>query len=222
MDTKDKLKIGYAGNLPYYDPDSSYKNGFRSLKKALMDYRYYGVNDPVGKSPYYFFKALQELKKRMPNPDIEVNLWGAIDDRIQHLAEKMGIDDLVKITGKLPRNESFEKLKEQDLLLLTVARGKNGNPPFSIPGKTFDYFELGMPILALVEESQCARAIRSSGLGIVINPTESDVVAVKIEALMKDKSEIKNLVADQEYLKRFHFSKLAEQYSQTIEDLINE
>jgi len=184
------LILGLAGNLPYYDPKEYLNPGiFQRVKRSLMDYRSTDYNQPIGKGAHFLFKGIKEYHAHH-DAGLLLKLWGNIDSRYASLAREEGIQSLIEISGFIPKEDSLEKLASCDVMVLTLALGSKGNPPFSLPGKMFDYFHVGKPILALVEESYCAQVLRDSGLGIVIDPKDSKAISMALEHLVVEKSEI--------------------------------
>lgn len=214
----DKLKIAYAGNLPYYDPKEVTGGLWPKIKSLFWDYRYYGVNNPLGKSPIHFFEILKRYKSVHSADHIEVNFWGSIAPKIKSMISEYDLDDMVAISGALPREDSLKRLRKHHLSLLTVAQGANGNAPFSIPGKTFDYFELGLPILALVEESHCAEVLRKSGLAEVIDPKKYDEAVPVLHKIYLNRDKLEDTYKpDLKYLSKFHYENLAKDYVDYLE-----
>jgi len=138
-----QLILGMAGNVPYYPPKEFLSPSvLRRIKRAIIDYRTTKVNDPMGKGAYFLLKGLAQVHK---DYDVLLRMWGSVDSRYARDVDKSGLSERVEIGGFVPKEESMQRLKDCDVMVLTLALGANGNPPFSLPGKMFDYFAIVHP-----------------------------------------------------------------------------
>jgi glycosyltransferase involved in cell wall biosynthesis len=216
----EKLILGMAGTVPYYD-EKIYLNPslWQRIKMNLIDYRSLGYNQPIGQGAYFLFKGLQKYRAA-GGESVELKMWGNIDERYSALSKAYDIGDMIEIEGFIEKQDSLEKLKRCDVLVLTLSLGVNGNKPFPLPGKMFDYFHVGKPILALVEESYCAEVLRGSGLAYIVDPKDQSAVAKVIEELQKDKENLKNrFKINKEYLEQFEHKQMVKNMAAVLNSL---
>lgn len=225
MDFNKYLTIGYAGTLGYYHPDSENKT-LKFLGKLGNYFWTYNHNyvDKSTRSAYYLFKALKILLEKEPNyaDTIRVNLWGNIHSGNQKQVSALGLSNIVNISSHLPKEESFRKLKSCDLLFLPLEHGKNGKETLFIPGKLYELLEIGKPILALVENSDCKQIIERSGLGIFAPPDDPEKISEMLIYCIKNKEKInENCRPNSEYIKKFAFSELTINLKCYFDDLLS-
>lgn len=191
-----KLTISCAGFIPWFDLRKYHKPSFvqRSWNR-LWNYKNIDHNNPIGKSAYFFLEGLISLKEMRPDvyKNLSVQWWGSISPHYNQILREMKLDEVVEISGFVPKNISLERLKKSDVMLLTLATGVNGNPPFSLPGKLFDYLRLGKPVIGVMEESSCSRVLENSGLGVVCSPYSPNSIAESISHLYDNKDVLSTL-----------------------------
>jgi glycosyltransferase involved in cell wall biosynthesis len=219
MDSE-QLILGMAGTVPYYDEDV-YLNPslWQRIKMSLIDYRSLGYNQPIGQGAYFLFQGLNHYKS-VGGKAVQLKMWGNIDEQYSALAKSYNISDVIEITGFIPKKDSLEKLRRCDVLVLTLSLGVKENKPFPLPGKMFDYFQVGKPILALVEESYCAEVLRGSGLAYVVDPKDKVAVAKAIEDLQKDKENLKErFKINQGFLEQFEHKQMVKSLAAVFDSL---
>lgn len=93
-----------------------------------------------GKSLIIALKALTKIHKR----DIILNVVGdgPLKEKMQEFSKKMGIDDLIKWHGKVPRSKVYELLTKSHLHLITSV--SEGNPT-----TIWEAMSVGVPTLSL-------------------------------------------------------------------------
>lgn len=197
------LRFALAGNLPFYD-FSDYHNPslWKRLKRALIDYRTTAFNNPLGQGGHYLIEGIKELAAR-GGDEAYFELWGSIDPRYRSLVIDEGLQEHVSISGFVPKTKSLERLSRSDVLILTLAEGTPPWQPFALPGKMYDYFRIGKPILALVEESECAEMLRGSGLGVIIDPKDPKAFADTVQRMYTEVGFIESFKRNDEFLSQF-------------------
>lgn len=126
------------------------------------------------RSPEPLFKALRLLQN-------EVNIYTRINIKLigglgnfQHLIQKYGLTDVVRVIDKLPHSEIFHHLHSSDALLLIDAP----NHTMCLPSKLIEYISIGKPIIAITpEEGSSADVVRATKTGIVVSP--SNILGIK-------------------------------------------
>jgi glycosyltransferase involved in cell wall biosynthesis len=132
----------------------------------------------VGRSPKVIMqaaaRAIEENKELAAH--LELSFVGILQKEYKKLAKKLGLNRIVTEHGYLPHRESVAYALASDVLWMTMS------DDLSAPGKMYEYFGTGKPILGLVpEQSHTARLLRDYGNAKITPP--DDVQAVK-EALL--------------------------------------
>ena len=147
----DKLKLIYAGSL------------------------YGGKRDPTN-----LFKAIRQLEDegKLDSSKISMEFYGD-STNLEEIAAKYDLLDILKIGGKISHEEVLKKQLDSDVLLL-ISWNSEKEKMF-IPGKIYEYFALGKPVLSI--------GYREGSLKDLINETKvgchvSDLESTK-EALLK-------------------------------------
>lgn len=126
-------------------------------------------------------QALQRLYARRPEMrgTIRVDLVGSRESENDDLVARLGLEDSVRLCGYVPHREAIVAMRRADVLVLvkhTEARYRG-----LIPGKLYEYFGAGRPILALVPESEAADLVRSLECGEIAAPDDVDAIAGALE-----------------------------------------
>ena len=172
MDTK-VLNIGYGGWLQHFEPGME-ASGSGGFKRKYLKYQVDNVNHYV-RSAYYMFHALAQIKD--PAVKIKVHLWGKIAEGNQDLANRLGVEEMIEISGSLSKAENLEKLRSMDMLFLPMEIGKGGAKSFFIPGKVYEYLLLEKPILAIGGDSDAKDLVVNSGLGFHFEHEDANGIA---------------------------------------------
>ena len=138
-----------------------------------------------GRRPAVLFSALASLRDR-----------GVIDARsfcfrqigrvalggVDVAAEsaRFGLQGLVEVLDTLPRRDILREMAGASCLLL-LQQGTT----VSIPGKLFEYFAAGRPILAIAEAGETADLVRASGCGVAVTPEDQAGLEAAIEQLLR-------------------------------------
>lgn len=221
MASESPLRIGYAGSLIYHDPKHPvFRN--RGVLDWVWTYHHL-YNDPSTRSGYFMFKAIQKLKNKygITASQFQLELWGNIHPRNMKQVVEMGIDDLVNISGYLPKERSLERSSAADILFLPLESGTNERKPLFIPGKLFEYLHQGKPILAIGTPSDSIDILKRSGLGLIFDPNDVEKIAEALHEIIKDRKIISGLVPDREFIREFSFQKLTGKLAGVFDELLN-
>jgi glycosyltransferase involved in cell wall biosynthesis len=137
-----------------------------------------------GRSPAPLFEALHRLRERDPElaARLQLILAGRLDQAEERLIQRAGIDDLVRHVGMLRRPEAMALQRRADVLVLLTSP----TLVWELPGKVFEYFGAGRPILALAAGNEAARVIEETRSGWVVPPNDVAAIASKIELLLRE------------------------------------
>jgi glycosyltransferase involved in cell wall biosynthesis len=141
-----------------------------------------------GRRPSVLFSALASLRDR-----------GVIDARsfcfrqigrvalggVDVAAEsaRLGLQGLVEVLETMPRRDILREMAGASCLLLLQP-----GTTVSIPGKLFEYFAAGRPILAIAEAGETADLVRASGCGLAVLPDDQAGMEAAIERLVRGSS----------------------------------
>ncbi|HEU4963872.1 MAG TPA: glycosyltransferase [Bacilli bacterium] len=149
---RDKLRVVYTGT-------------FNGLEVPPADNR---------QSPYYFLQALRLVKERVPDlaSRLEVMMAGKVP--FATLVRELGLEDVVRLPGHLPVEETLALQASADLLLLFVAPDNR----HVLTGKVYEYIAAGVPILAMIPlETELHRLLRAYGNARVTEPRDVERIA---------------------------------------------
>jgi glycosyltransferase involved in cell wall biosynthesis len=91
-----------------------------------------------------------------------------------------GLQGLVETVATQPRREVLREMMGASCLLLLQP-----GTTVSIPGKLFEYFAAGRPILAIAEAGETADLITTSGAGVAVLPEDQRGLELAIERLVR-------------------------------------
>ena len=184
---KQKITIGYVGSF-YFSPEARIqmlkpwwkKRGHRMLQYIPQK------QDWLYRSPYFFFKALQYIKKLDPVSAgrIQVKFVGKANPWLEEMIAEAGLEDQVHLCGVKPHSEALEFQKECDMLLITSAK-RIGGKDYSIAGKTFEYIQAQKPILAFASPGAQKELLEQTGMALICDPDQTEDSALKMIRLMK-------------------------------------
>jgi glycosyltransferase involved in cell wall biosynthesis len=140
-----------------------------------------------------FFKGLIFLKEQATtaeNANIQFVHYGGnprVTSYVSQLGRDMGLDGTVRCEPAAPRAEFLSACKGADLLLLLV--GHDGSADFmhhgSIPGKLYNYFAAGKPILVVGPRGcEAGKMVERVHRGIAVPDDEPGSIAEGIERLL--------------------------------------
>jgi glycosyltransferase involved in cell wall biosynthesis len=95
---------------------------------------------------------------------------------------RLGLDGMVELGPSLPRREILAEMMGASCLLLLQP-----GTTVSIPGKLFEYFAAGRPILAIAEQGETADLVRASGCGIAVLPDDQAGIERALEQLLSNR-----------------------------------
>lgn len=201
------LVIAYSGTLGYHASTQVSKPDYLAILKSFIWTYRHNFHLSKTRSAFSLFKAVQILAKSYQNGGmpLKVLLWGKIDMRYLDLARRMNISDYIEIDGFLPKEESLKRLSNSDILFLPIESGSSRHNTLFIPGKVFEYLQFRKPILFDDKDSDCARIISESGLGIMSARNDAESMARGIRELMMNRELLSQFKPDEEYIRKLSF-----------------
>jgi glycosyltransferase involved in cell wall biosynthesis len=126
------------------------------------------------RSPEPFLKGLKLLASEIDISEIKVKLVGNMKG-FENLIGKYGLENIVEMTGILPREEAHRHLLSADVLLLIDAPSET--PSVFLPSKLVEYIFMNKPILAITPEGTSADVIQATHTGASVSP--NDIIGIK-------------------------------------------
>lgn len=131
------------------------------------------------RNPEPFMKAFKRLCDENENKNkLELRLIGLMRKNHKKLIKKYGLEENVLMTGNLSHTETIKHIKSSDTLWLLQ------NDTIRTPGKLFEYFGTGKPILATVPKGNMRELALSSGVTLACDP--ADRTEIKSTSQLKE------------------------------------
>ncbi len=151
------------------------------LRLVFMGQMYGGLTEP-----WDLFQALARVRAERPDLDVCLEIVGHAPDHIKAAAERQGLSSAVEFSGYLPHAEAIARVAAADVALVIVADrpGTRG----VVTGKLFEYFAVGLPVLALAPlQGDAAHLVAANDAGWTVASHDVDAIAARIGALADDK-----------------------------------
>ncbi|GAB3411959.1 hypothetical protein GCM10027435_04220 [Haloparvum alkalitolerans] len=131
--------------------------------------------------PYAFLEGLGEYVER-DDPGLTAQFYGDWEEEYSTAARESGVESVVETHDFVPYEEIVPVLKGSDVAL--YIGGTDPENSESVPSKVWDYIGARTPILALVDpDFRVAKIIDRNGLGIVVDPRNSDEISSALHDL---------------------------------------
>jgi glycosyltransferase involved in cell wall biosynthesis len=137
-----------------------------------------------GRSPLPVLRAVARLCEEDPSVGdrLRVRFLGggySGDGVLRSVSDAAKLQGIIEFAPRVARRESLAQMRSAGALLILQA-----GLDLAIPGKLYEYFAAGRPVLALCGDGEMARLVRSNRAGLVVDPASVDDVAVAIATLM--------------------------------------
>lgn len=220
----DVINIGYTGYF-YYDPkfrDLVFKPWFKKRGHRMLQYTPI-KEDWLYRSPYFFFKTLSKLfeKRSDLKNKIRFHHIGQTPDWIHKMIEQFNLKENVILHGYQSQQNVLQLEKQFDFLLSTSEK-VIGNDHYCLPSKLFTYLISNKPVLGFVTNGVQKDFLVNSGMGIVLDPDQTDENVKILEKVLEDglKMEI-NTDYLQEFSSEKSTQKLLEIVHKTVSAKVN-
>ncbi len=118
---------------------------------------------------------LEALRKLGPSREkIRLELCGLAPEGLAERVARLGLAEVVTISGYLPRRELLERLARAHLGL--VLESFSPRAALVVPGKLYDYLGAGLPVLALVPPGAAAEVVRRTGAGVALTAPDPEAL----------------------------------------------
>ena len=202
-----------------FDPDKM-SDEKANLTKFTITYtgQIYGKQDP---SKLLF--ALKDLISRgaIDPKDVEVRFYGPVDGSLAKKTEKYQLSAIVRQYGTVPREVSFEKQRESQLLLLLKWEDPRERGWYS--GKIFEYLAAKRPILATGgTDDVITELLNRTNAGTDAQTIEDVKGALrKLYAEYKLRGEI-SYQGNAEKVSRYSYREMARKFAEIINTILRE
>lgn len=152
-----------------YDPDDFNKIIPLPKENNKLILTYSGIFYE-GITPKFLLKAFKKL--RIENPDIasnfELQFIGYLKRENQKLINKLKIEKFIKEIGYVNHLEVIKRIKSSDILWLMLPNLKRMSNVS--PGKLYEYFGTGKPILGCLPDGTAKNSLKEYGASFVTSP----------------------------------------------------
>ncbi len=167
----DAMRIRFAGTFVCrFVRDRSPWRRFRALLRGRGE-----SIDERGRSPLFLLAAMRRLRDQHGGDafgNIRLEIAGAREPETTQLIEESGCADAVDHLGYLPHDQSAQFIAQADLLLLPMHGLPRGGRARMVPGKLYEYFATGRPILGLCPMGEARDWILRDARSRVSPPTD--------------------------------------------------
>lgn len=119
---------------------------------------------------------------------------------VGRMVEEHGLQERVRLIGKLPYERMMDYTRNADLGL-TLDKDTNLNYRFSLPNKLFDYLNAGIPVLA-TDLPEVAGIVRKYDAGIVIPAPDPAMIAREVRTFFADEGHVRRARANATFAAR--------------------
>ena len=197
-----------------FDPDKTSNEKANLTSKFTITYtgQIYGKQDP---SKLLF--ALKDLISRgaIDPKDVEVRFYGPEDESLAKKIEKCQLSAIVRQYGTVPREISFEKQRESQLLLLLKWEDPRERGWYS--GKIFEYLAAKRPILATGGTDDVVKELLNETSAGIDAQTVEDVKSAlrKLYAEYKLRGKI-SYQGNAEKVNKYSYREMARKFAEVI------
>ncbi len=187
MEKSAKKISEYQNSIVMYNGyDSEFSRYVNKTTDTIIQIVYTGTIYPKIRDPESLFSLLSNIKREYPIlSDLLKFVFVGSGDSVTQLAKHYEISDLVEVRGLVSHSESRKMQVESSYLLyldcdLQEEAGVIG-------AKLFEYISVGVPILCINSpvNGEASEIIKNSGMGLVFNKQDSDLLKRFILNLIK-------------------------------------
>ena len=197
------LKIGYVGSFYYhpYQRELIFNPWWKKKPHQWLQYTP-RQEDWLYRSPYFFFKTLQQFIKKYPELSelIEIEFIGAKPEWLKEMIKEFKLENHVTLKGFLAHEESIAFQKTCDALLGTSMRVIGGRE-YCIAGKSYEYIAQQKPILAFMTEGSQKDFFSESGISLIF---DADDIEKNVELLKSFINGKINFTPNKEFMKQIN------------------
>jgi len=151
--------------------------------------------------------------------ELSADFIGNVGRETLRSISELKLENIVKVLGCVPYEQSLQYLANSSILLLITHPGRIGQ--VQTPAKLFEYLRIGKPILALTPPGTSADLITTLRAGVTVHP--HDVMGIKREItkmlLAYQKGQLHS-TTDQSMLSKFKRSELTRSLCKIFDDIV--
>jgi len=140
--------------------------------------------DERGRSPLFLLDAIRSLRTdpstRTIGESFRLELAGSPEAETQQIVDELGCSDCVRTLGYLPHDQSTRFIAGADALLLPMHGLPSGARARMVPGKLYEYFGTGRPILGLCPKGDARDWIAQDQRSRVADPVDAREIATRL------------------------------------------
>lgn len=202
---KDKLKV-----LPFVTEIPTFKEHVRDENRLVISHI---GNFSSNRNASVFIKAISKLDKDSRNR-LVVNFVGSVVESDVQLIKQYGLQDTIKLIGRVSERECHYYYAESDLFLIVDI---NCSPNLFYPSKILKYFYYKKPILGLTtEQSVISDELRKTG-NYAFNYYDVDGIASFLTKAINNYDSI--LTNDKDYWTFFSKDRVIKSYCRLVDNL---
>lgn len=179
------LKISHKHKTRYF-PFSVNLDSFKHVSQVSkkMEIVYIG-NLGTAQNINTLIEAFSLVLEKIP--DLNMNFYGGGDqeEELKHLAKDLKLEQKIQFNNPVPRNEIPAILSGSMLGLIPLSSNKAVR--YALPTKSFEYFALGLPVVAYGSSEELECVINESGAGIFVRGDDKRKIAEAIVKIITDK-----------------------------------
>jgi len=218
----EKLRMLHKGKRGYtitngFDPEKMSDGKTNLTSKFTITYtgQIYTKQDPSK-----LLVALKDLisEKAIDPKDVDVRFYGPENELLANRIEEYELSTIVRQCGVVPRDISFGKQKESQLLLLL--KWEDPKERGVIPGKIFEYLAARRPILATGGTDDVIKELLNETNGGIDAQTVEDIKGAlrKLYAEYKLKGKIISQ-ENTEKIKKYSYREMAKKFVEVINEI---
>ena len=173
------------------------------------------------RSPSFFLEALiNAIKERETlETDIEVKFVGGSSKEYWDIANKYGLDGIVREVGYVPHEKAIKCMVDSTCLLLVIGAGRKNKEIFT--GKIFEYVASRTPIIATVPlDGVAADLIKETNSGLVLDTNDVNGIKTAIlEFYDKWKEGKLKIDSNSELIKKYSRKELTKKLAEIFDDI---
>lgn len=199
-----------------YDEDD-FKTIGNGLKKDIFTLTYAG--SILGyRQNQCLLEGIKLLKESGKGEHLQINLFGAIDEKYIDKINKFNLKDIVKIINFETHKTALERLSKSHAILFIQTNNKE---EAIVPsGKIYEYLRTGKPVFALVQNGIVKDLINRFNAGIAVDPDNPQEISEGLNDLIENYEKYIDLRKNEsEFLKRYERKELTRQLSELLNSI---
>lgn len=193
----------------------------RVMKGKRSDHRFtitYSGDFYGERNPYPFLRAISELihERKVTPEDLSIRFVGSYEigdsKGLQEEIIRLGLKDVVEMTGRLPREEALRYVVDSDALLLIQMGTK-----LQIPVKYYEYLATGKPMLVLTDEGATKRSVLKDRSGIINHPENILEIKESIQSLYNNWKKKYMITSSSSHWKVYERKRLTGEFAKVID-----